>query len=109
MRGRVEVCIDSTWYTICDSHWNKNEASVVCQQLGYSPFGKNKYLLKYFSSFKGALAATKLFVDNEWPTGLESLYCYGNESLIWQCQYTIATTDSNCLQEQDASVFCLRK
>ena len=39
LQGRVEVCINDTWGTICDHHWTKQEASVVCSQLGYSPYG----------------------------------------------------------------------
>ena len=37
--GVVDVCLNNTWYTICDSNWTKKEASVVCSQLGYSPYG----------------------------------------------------------------------
>ena len=33
--GRVEICINSRWGTICDDQWDSNEASVVCQQLGF--------------------------------------------------------------------------
>lgn len=37
--GRIEACIDGEWKTVCRDHINDNDASVVCRQLGYSPYG----------------------------------------------------------------------
>ena len=37
--GRVEVCINNNWNTVCDNGWGSADARVVCIQLGYSYSG----------------------------------------------------------------------
>ena len=63
--GRVEVCQNELWGTICDNPWNNDAATVVCTQLGHSRQSKlvmtpNTFLLKCVLTSTSRMKHTQL-------------------------------------------------
>ncbi len=52
--GRVEVCSDGRWGTVCGEGWTNEDAGHVCSRLGYPPTSKS-LILRYSSASKSAI------------------------------------------------------
>ncbi|CAB4045017.1 macrophage receptor MARCO, partial [Paramuricea clavata] len=89
--GRVEVLFAGKWGTICDDYWDRNDATVVCRQLGY-------------------LNAVRALSRSDVPDGsgqiwLDNVLCKGSEQNLTSCEHR-RWGDHNCWHHQDAGIEC---
>lgn len=50
--GRVDVCVNGLWTTVCGNGWDVNDATVICRSIGFNSTGSmNDYIfhLIFFS------------------------------------------------------------
>ena len=66
-RGRVEICVDNAFHTICENGWNNNDASVLCSELGFSRYGRSysHYFVDNLSCFVSKVLLDWTMVSSE--------------------------------------------
>ena len=88
--GRVEVCVNFSWGTVCDDFFGAPEAMVICRQLGHSPNGATIPPLAFFGQGTD-------------PIVLDDLQCTGMEARLVDCP---GISNHNCIHLEDAGVRC---
>ncbi|PIK52090.1 putative macrophage scavenger receptor types I and II isoform X1 [Apostichopus japonicus] len=89
--GRVEIFYNNEWVTICDDYWQREEAEVICRQLGYIDVDEF-YDRAHFGEGYGPI--------------LGQMSCDGNEAYWQQCLY-IGWGTTGCSHSEDVGVRCL--
>ena len=93
--GRVEICFDNEWGSICDDNWGVEEAQVVCRQLNYTERVRDS--IPFTGAFFGG-AITAIHLDE--------MNCNGNETMLAACQHA-GVGNHNCVHAEDAGVLCV--
>ncbi|NXI70105.1 DMBT1 protein, partial [Anseranas semipalmata] len=89
--GRVEVLHENRWGSVCDDHWDMQDAKVVCKQVGCgSPL----------SALGGARYGRGS--DIIW---LDDVNCTGTEESIFDCKAR-PWGEHDCYHGEDADVVC---
>ena len=90
--GRVEICYNGVWGTVCDYGWDEVDANVICQQLG-------------FNNQRALPTNDSRFGDGEGPILLENVRCNQQHSNLSQCvDFRFTGTSRDC--KHTAGVIC---
>lgn len=109
----MEVCYDFQFGTVCDDNWDSDDATVVCNQLGYSYTGGERRIfvcdwivaINYFISTAGEAVGGAAFGAGSGPIFLDDVQCTSSESSLLSCSSNpIGSND--CVHSQDAGVIC---
>ncbi|XP_038614581.1 antigen WC1.1-like [Tachyglossus aculeatus] len=90
--GRVEVEHEGQWGTVCDDQWDKNDAAVVCRQLGCGTV---------VSAPGGAT-----YGPGSGRVWVHDLDCEGEEEALWDCENFEWQQQVSCAHSEDAGVRC---
>uniref|UniRef100_A0A452GKS6 SRCR domain-containing protein n=1 Tax=Gopherus agassizii TaxID=38772 RepID=A0A452GKS6_9SAUR len=89
--GRVEIRHGVTWGSLCASHWDLQDANVLCHQLNCG----------YAKSIQGGAH----FGEGSGTVWSDTFHCEGTESCLWDCS-RMALGNPACSPRDTARVIC---
>ena len=63
-QGRVEICINGIFGTVCAEDWSNEDASVVCRELGFSASGEFTNNIMFMLFDEGLSTYTQLVLQS---------------------------------------------
>ena len=107
--GRVEVCINRVWGTVCSSMWGTRNSDVICKQLGHMELGTmiNDHVIitRYTSAGSITYLTASQFGQGTGPILMSAVDCSGQESNLLNCPYQ-PFSNSICTHHHDVGVKC---
>jgi hypothetical protein len=91
--GRVEICLNGYWGTICSNGWDENDAFITCKRVGHPTLRPIPMINGYFGKGIG-------------PVHMTSVGCTGNEDGLDLCPYVNGIGVTNCYHGKDVGVIC---
>ena len=110
--GRVEICLENEWGTICDDNWGALDARVVCRQLQLPTNRKFDFrLLRSLREHSSSSDADALlrFGGGESRIHYAGFRCIGTEEQLVDCQVDRNASlfqNPACIHAEDAGVKC---
>jgi deleted-in-malignant-brain-tumors protein 1 len=95
-QGRVEVCHNSQWGTVCNDQWSTNDAKVACYQLGFYRDSATRY------------TSPNLYGQGFGNIWLDNLRCASTENSLFDCPAN-AVGVHNCDHSEDAGALCWQR
>ena len=112
IQGRVEICNQNVWGTVCDDFWGRTDARVACTQLGLpssSELVSCNTMCVYNSNCKHPHAAASAlyfgFTNGIGPIWLSNVQCDGTERTLVNCSNSGFGVHT-CSHVEDAGVRC---
>ncbi|XP_055957650.1 von Willebrand factor D and EGF domain-containing protein-like [Patella vulgata] len=103
--GRVELLVNNQWGTVCDNGWDKYEATIVCNKIGYPTTRAEAYGGAFFGEGSGPIWLDNLNCQYRYtPIHASSLYTVSHTTLS-TCQHT-GWGQTTCKHNGDVSVSC---
>ena len=114
--GRLEVCINQVWGTVCSRSWDSTDTKVACRQLGYQELGMLSpsrvcyKIIFYVSLIGGVTNGSSIYGRGNGPIMFGYMYCNGNENSLFNCIRSVFSVISSCSSHYyDLGIKCERK
>ena len=111
--GRVEICFNGLWGSVCDNLWDARDAQVVCRQLGYNGckclFAKSSNNYLYLFTTKPASTAIQQHPVKSNASlfyYLNNVGCSGYEDRLSECEHSGIGAHYCSVGYEEAGVIC---